>query len=134
MLHAIFERSPKTTIMEILHFIYIFEVSETFPTKPRKIYQFIEVAEYFDLAGLKLSCEERLIGKLSVLLVVELLIIADRYRLMLLRDMALILASKNLAIVHKSSCFEDLSSDLWNEILKTSDKRGRVAKVPVFDP
>ncbi len=55
---------------------------------------------------------------------------ADRYGMEVLREMALNLTPGNIRKVKASERFQDLEEELWNEILDTTEKRGRVVKIP----
>ncbi len=82
---------------------------------------------------MKLHCEEKLIEKLGdrdIDFAVEVFIVADRYGMEVLREMALNLTSGNIRKVKASDSFRDLEEVLWNEILDTTEKRGRVVKIP----
>ncbi len=47
--------------MEILHFIYTDEVSKDFPVEVEKLVDLVISAHYFEVRGMLLCCEEKLI-------------------------------------------------------------------------
>ncbi len=123
----------KEVMMEILHFVYNGRVSTNFPTARNNLIDVSKAAHYFHLKELKLHCEEKLIKKLGdrdLNFAVEVFIVADRYGMDVLREMALNLTSGNIWKVKGSGNFQYLGEVLWNEILNTNEKRGRVVKIP----
>ncbi len=123
----------KEVMMEILHFVYNGRVSTDFPTERNKLIDVSKASHYFHLKGMKLHCEEKLIEKLGdrdIDFAVEDFIVADRYKMEVLREVALNLTSGNIRKVKASGNFQYLGEVLWDEILDTNEKRGRVVKIP----
>ncbi len=123
----------KEEMTEVLHFVYNDRVSTNFPTERNKLIDVSKAAHYFDLKGLKLHCEKKLIAKLGdrdIDFAVEVFILADRYGMEVLREMALNLTSGNIRKAKASESFQYLEEILWDEILDTNEKRARVVKIP----
>ncbi len=107
-------------MMLILYFIYTDKVSKKFPDEIGKVMEIVKAVHFFEVKGLSLHCEEKLIenllGEKCMDLSVEMFCFADRYGLEILREISLNLASDNIGKIITSGIYTNLSSEVWKEI------------------
>ncbi len=125
----------KKMMMGILRFIYTDEVPKDFPDEIGEVIKILEAGHFFEVKGLILHCEGKLIENLlrekCMDLAVEMLCLADRYGMDVLREISLNLASENIGKIMYSGFYTDFAREqLWKDVGVNCEKRGRVVKVP----
>ncbi len=63
-------------------------------------------------------------------LAVEMVCLADRYGMAVLREISLNIASDNIGKMMSSGFYTDLAKELWKDVAINCEKRGKVVMVP----